>query len=445
MLDITREEEVLGGAANVAANAAALGAAVRLFGVVGRDADAATLKKLLAKRKIAADGLTPETGRPTTRKTRFMALRQQMLRVDREERRPVSDDTEKGLLAKIEKRLPSCDGVILSDYAKGTLTPTLIRSIIDAATKLGKPVVVDPKGREYRRYAGATLITPNKKEAAEASGLSIASDADYTTVAKKLFRDAKVERILITRGPEGMSLFSPGQKPLTLPAEALEVFDVSGAGDTVVAAVATYHFAGLPLEEAARIANVAAAIEVTHVGAKAVSKEEILERLTDGEEVEASKIMSAARAAAFVARLKEKGETVVFTNGCFDLLHAGHVDYLQKARAMGDALVVGLNTDRSVRRLKGSRRPLAPQGDRAEVLAALACVDGVVLFDDETPARLIDRLIPSILVKGGDYHRDTVVGAETVEKHGGSVKIVPLKKGRSSSSIIDLILQRYQP
>ncbi|MBF0171493.1 MAG: D-glycero-beta-D-manno-heptose 1-phosphate adenylyltransferase, partial [Nitrospinae bacterium] len=237
----------------------------------------------------------------------------------------------------------------------------------------------------------------------------------------------------------------PKGAPLTLPAEALEVFDVSGAGDTVVAAVATYLCAGLPLEEAARIANVAAAIEVAHVGAKAVSREEILARLGEGEETDTGKVMTAARAAAFVARKKGKGETVVFTNGCFDLLHAGHVDYLQKARAMGDALIVGLNSDRSVRRLKGSRRPLVPQGDRAEVLAALACVDGVVLFDDETPAKLIARLIPSVLVKGGDYSRDTVVGADTVEKNGGQVKIVPLKKGRSSSSLIDLILQRYQP
>lgn len=435
VLEVTEEERFLGGAANVAANVAALGANVRLVGLVGRDDGAKTLRTLLGKRGIPSSGLVTDPSRPTTMKTRFMAMRQQMLRVDRERRDDADGPTAAKLLAHVEKHLGECDGVIISDYGKGALTRHLLSKIISMAKKAGKMVIVDPKGRDYTKYAGATLITPNRKEAALAADVDIRGEADYHKAAEELFRITRAKNVLITRGDEGMTVFHRNGRNAHLPAEALEVFDVTGAGDTVIAALGVMLFSGHSLEDAAKIANAAAAIEVGHLGVRAVTKDEVLARLApvhDG----VTKTMTRKEAAKFTGKMKSAGKTVVFTNGCFDIIHSGHVEYLARAKALGDVLVVGLNTDSSVRRLKGTGRPVTGQDDRARVLSALSCVDAVTLFNEDTPLNLIKEVKPDILVKGGDYTRDTVVGADVVESNGGRVQIIPLVEGKSTTGII---------
>ena len=439
VLDVTEEEEMLGGAANVAANVVAMGGKATLVGVVGDDDAAKTIRHLLKKQKINAEGLVSDRERPTTRKTRLMALNQQMLRVDRERRHAIKGQVAKKLVEKVEKLVAKADGVIISDYGKGALPGSVIKKIIGAANKRKIKVIVDPKGTAYKKYAGVSLITPNKKEAAKATDITIKTESDFAKAAKILFRETKADNILITRGGEGMSLFYKNGKSLLLPAEALEVFDVSGAGDTVTAAVAVFHFGGASLEDSARIANVAASIEVTHVGAKAVDKDEILASLKPANHT-ADKILTKKEAAQLAASLRAEGKTVVFTNGCFDILHAGHITYLEKARALGDELIIGLNTDSSVKKLgKGDGRPVTGEKERAKVLAALSCVSAVTLFGEETPLKLIEAVKPDILVKGGDYLPQNVVGAGVVEKRGGKVMIMPLVKGRSTTAIIGRI------
>lgn len=443
VLEVTEEERFLGGAANVAANVASLGGNARLVGLVGRDEGAKTLRELLKKKGIPNSGLVTDPSRPTTMKTRFMAMRQQMLRVDRERRDEADAQTSARLLAMIEKQIVACDGVIVSDYGKGALTRSVLAGIMSLAEKAGKMVIVDPKGRDYAKYAGATLITPNRKEAALAVGVDIRGEDDYRKAAEELFRITKAKNVLITRGDEGMTVFHKGGRSAHLPAEALEVFDVTGAGDTVIAALGVILFSGHSLEDAAKIANAAAAIEVGHLGVRAVTKDEVLARLApvhDG----VIKTMTKKEAVRFAGKMKSQGKTVVFTNGCFDIIHAGHVEYLARAKSLGDALIVGLNTDSSVRKLKGAGRPVTGQADRARVLSALTCVDAVVLFNEETPLNLIKEVKPDILVKGGDYTRDTVVGADVVESNGGRVQIIPLVEGKSTTGIISEIKKRHK-
>ncbi|MBI4665965.1 MAG: D-glycero-beta-D-manno-heptose-7-phosphate kinase [Nitrospinae bacterium] len=443
VLEITGEEILLGGAANVAANAAALGADARLVGLVGKDSAAQALRGLLKKRKIPSESLVIDQTRPTTTKTRFMAMRQQMLRVDRERRHTAPPDAMEKMLARIRANIGKCDGLIISDYGKGALPDKFLEKLIALARASGKMVVVDPKGRDYSKYRGATIITPNRKEASLASGVDIKDEDDYRQAAERLFEITKAQHILITRGEEGMTVFHRRGRGVHLPAEALEVFDVSGAGDTVIAALAVMLFAGHTLEDAAKVANVAAAIEVGHVGAKAVAKDEVLRRLSP-EPTGSLKAMTRKEAAAFAKRARGEGRTVVFTNGCFDIIHAGHVDYLFKARAAGDVLILGLNTDSSVRKLKGKNRPLMNENDRLKVLSALSCVDAVTLFNEDTPLNLIKAVQPDIVVKGGDYTPDTVVGRDVVEKRGGKVVIVPLMEGRSTTGIINHIVGKYK-
>ncbi len=442
VLDMESEALSPGGAASVSANVSALGGKALLVGVVGKDDSAVYMKTLLKKWGIGAEGLVTDSSRPTTVKTRFIAMRQQMLRVDRESREVVSDKTADSILSKIKKLIKDCDGVIVSDYGKGVLSPRLLKKIFSVCRQAGKKVIVDPKGRDYSRYSGAEIITPNKKEAEAASGVEITNEASLLEAANNLFNVAKVKNVLITRGAEGMSLFGRKGKRVHIPAEALEVFDVSGAGDTVIASLAVFVFAGCSLEDSARIANAAAAIEVAHVGAYAVTREELLARLRpDG--ASEGKIMSATKAALCSKKLKMQNRKVIFTNGCFDLLHAGHVKLLQKAKTFGHVLIVGINTDSSIRRLKGAKRPVLGEEDRSHIIAALDSVDGVVLFDEDTPLKLIGKVKPDVLVKGGDYAPSSVVGRDVVEKQGGRVEIIPLVDGKSTSGLIEKILEKY--
>jgi len=319
----------------------------------------------------------------------------------------------------------------------------MIAHVVGVARPLGIPVLVDPKGTDYVRYNGASLLTPNRKEAEAASGIVIRDSDSLSRAAAVIMEKTGVENLLITRSEEGMSLFTADGATTHIPTVAREVFDVSGAGDTVLASLAVGIASGMGMAEAARLANIAAGIAVGKVGTSTVTPTEIINSVAMSHSDSDSKIKNRDVLAALIAAEKQRGRRVVFTNGCFDLLHAGHVKYLQKARQLGDLLVLGLNSDASVRRLKGPKRPLIGEEERAHILAALDCIDYVVLFDEDTPLELIKLIKPHILAKGGDYTADTVVGRELVESCGGRVELVSFVDGKSTTNIIERILERY--
>ncbi|TCJ15450.1 D-glycero-beta-D-manno-heptose-7-phosphate kinase [Parasulfuritortus cantonensis] len=432
-----RETVRLGGAGNVAANLAGLGLRVDLYGHVGEDFDGRALATELAAAGIAADGLL-RGPRPTISKTRVIGSHQQMIRLDREETGAFPAVEQARLLDAVRAALAADvpDVVILSDYAKGCLPAEVCQAVIAMARGAGVPVLVDPKGSDYRKYRGATGLTPNKREAAEATGVSVRDTEALLAGVAGLVRDLGLDFVALTRGEEGLSLVRAGSQ-VHLPARARQVFDVSGAGDTVIASLAAGLAAGLGLEEAGVLANLAAGIVVGKVGTVPVEAWELAREMErQGGISQADKICDWTRARAQVEAWHRDGRRVVFTNGCFDLLHAGHVGYLEQARKLGDRLVVGLNTDASVSRLKGPARPVIHEADRARVLAALEAVDAVVLFGEETPLDLILALRPDVLVKGDDYREDQVVGAAEVKSWGGSVALIPVLAGRSTTGII---------
>ena len=437
---LTRETARLGGAGNVAANLAGLGLPVTVLGHVGADAEAGVLAEALAAAGIQSD-LVADPTRPTIAKTRIIGGHQQMVRLDREETGPFPESEQARLLERARSRIEQArpDLILLSDYAKGTLPAPVCRALIDLARSRGIPVLVDPKGSDYAKYRGATGLTPNKREAAEALGVPARDTAAVLAGTRRMVADLDLEFIALTRGEEGLTLLR-AEAESHLPARARQVFDVSGAGDTVIATLAAGRIAGLTLEAAGQLANLAAGIVVGKVGTAPVEAWELLEELErQGGLSQAEKIRDAERAARLVEAWRRDGQRVVFTNGCFDLLHAGHVTYLEAARALGDRLVVGLNTDRSVSALKGPTRPVIHEEDRARVLAALEAVDAVVLFDDDTPLALIQALRPDVLVKGDDYREDQVVGATEVKAWGGRVALIPVVPGRSTSGILDKV------
>ena len=443
VVDVVREELRLGGAGNVVNNLAALGARVTVCSVVGEDENGAALLKAFKSREVATDAVFRDPSRRTSRKTRVVAAHQQIVRIDRESREPLAADVEQQLCSWIAANFAQFNVILLSDYNKGVLTPRVIDTAIAAARPCGIPVLVDPKGTDYSRYQGATILTPNRKEAEAASGVAIRSLDSLEHAATTIMETAGLEHLLITRSEEGMSLFSRLAEPVHIPTLAREVFDVSGAGDTVLASLAVGLAAGLGMSEAARLANIAAGIAVAKLGTSTVSPDEIINALALAHPDSDSKIKNLDVLTAIIAAEKARGKRVVFTNGCFDLLHAGHVKYLQKSRNLGDLLILGLNSDASVRRLKGEKRPLIGEDERAHILAALDCIDYVVLFDEDTPLALITALKPHILAKGGDYTADSVVGKEVVEAYGGRVELVSFVDGKSTTNIIERVLERY--
>ena len=443
VVDVVREELRLGGAGNVVNNLAALGARVTVCSVVGEDENGAALLKAFKSREVATDAVFRDPSRRTSRKTRVVAAHQQIVRIDRESREPIAADVEQQLCSWIAANFAQFNVILLSDYSKGVLTPRVIDTAIAAARPCGIPVLVDPKGTDYSRYQGATILTPNRKEAEAASGVAIHSLDSLEHAAMTIMETAGLEHLLITRSEEGMSLFSRLAEPVHIPTVAREVFDVSGAGDTVLASLAVGLAAGLGMSEAARLANIAAGIAVAKLGTSTVSPDEIINALALTHPDSDSKIKNLDVLTAIIAAEKARGKRVVFTNGCFDLLHAGHVKYLQKSRNLGDLLILGLNSDASVRRLKGEKRPLIGEDERAHILAALDCIDYVVLFDEDTPLALITALKPHILAKGGDYTADSVVGKEVVEAYGGRVELVSFVDGKSTTNIIERVLERY--
>ncbi len=431
------ERRLLGGACNVAANLVALGARTAIAGVVGNDAAAEELLELLRHEGIDVGGVRRDPSRPTTRKTRFVSKTAQVLRVDEERRHPVGAEVEQQLLALLAVRPFPFRAVLLSDYGKGLLTRRIIAAALDAAHSSGGIAVADPKGRDYAIYRGVDLLTPNREEAEAATGIKIGGLADLRRAAAELRRITGVKAATVTLGKDGIFFETEDGAAEILPTEARAVFDVTGAGDTVVAVLALARCGGVPLRDALRLANAAAGLVVGHLGTWAVSREELLSLL---DRRHPGKVLTREQAALVAARLRTEGRRLVFTNGCFDLLHPGHTDYLSRARSYGEVLLVGVNTDASVRRQgKGPGRPINRLEDRMAVLAALEAVDYVVPFDEDTPLELIQEITPHVLVKGEDWRERGVVGREWVESHKGQVVLVPLLEGCSTSAIVQRV------
>jgi D-beta-D-heptose 7-phosphate kinase/D-beta-D-heptose 1-phosphate adenosyltransferase len=434
---LERESQTAGGAANVARNLAALGLNVIVAGVTGDDDARRTLLQDLGKNRIRTDAVLAVQNRSTTVKTRIVGNHQQMLRIDSEQTQPLDPHDAECLLGTVCPHLRDADALVLSDYAKGVLTDTICQRLIRAGCEAGVPVLVDPKGRDFARYAGASLITPNRTELALAAGISPAGIDPLLSAARKLREELRLQWMALTLSDQGLALIGP-EGVRRIPAVAREVFDVSGAGDTVISALAAGISAGLEQVDAAHLANLAAGVVVGKVGTATVSNDELLAAITGEAALEqAAKICDVQQAEAHVRDWKAAGERIVFTNGCFDLLHVGHVTYLERARRFGHRLVVGLNTDRSVRALKGPDRPVIREDERARVLAALASVDAVIMFDEDTPLTLINQLRPDILAKGADYREQEVVGASSIKAWGGRVILVPLVENKSTTEIIE--------
>ena len=442
VLAVKREETAPGGAGNVARNIAGLGARCMLVSVVGDDDAGRTLAATFGKTGGQVEAkLSIDAARATTEKSRFVSEQHSthLLRADREDTHPLPKDREEEILATALKILPSCGALVLSDYGKGTLTPAVLEALIAAARKAKKPVVVDPKHLDYRTYKGASLVTPNRAELSRAAHRDLRSAQDIVEAANMLIANADLGAILVTRGEEGMTLVARNAEPIHIPSHHVKVRDVSGAGDTVVATIAATLAMGADLEAAARVANAAAAVVVGKRGTASVNFAEMRAIL----------VPSASRAhdekivrdgSLLDERLDEwrkKGFRIGFTNGCFDLIHPGHLKVLAGARAACDRLVVGLNSDASARRLKGPSRPIQDEVARAEVLAALEAVDLVVPFEEDTPVELIRRVKPAVLVKGGDYSKDQVVGRQIVEAGGGEVVIVETLPERSTTRLVE--------
>jgi len=440
VLSVESDERRLGGAGSVAADLAALGARTTLVGVLGRDDSAAA-----ARAQAQALGIdlvaVEDPSRPTSLKTRHLArshsIPQQVLRVDREDVRALAPEVETAVLAALDRALEGADAALLSDYQKGLLTRGVLAHVIAWGRRTGKPVVVDPKGDDFERYRGATGIKPNRSQTERIVGFPVRDAGDAERAADRLLGSLGFDFVLVTLDRDGMLVKHRDDVAHAFRTAPREVYDVTGAGDMVLAVLGIVLGGGGSAAEASALANVAAGLEVEKVGVVPIPREEIAARLAEHAPVLGSKVVERPRVAALAARLREAGRKVVFTNGCFDVLHAGHVRYLAFARSQGDVLVVGLNADESVRRLKGAGRPVNPAADRAAVLSGLAAVDHVVVFHEDDPLALVREVQPDVLVKGEDWKDKGVVGREIVEARGGRVVLAPLLEGRSTTGTIE--------
>lgn len=432
VVKIENIEDSPGGAANVALNIAALGAACSLTGVIGDDAAGQSLQQALTAAGIECD-FHLSSDSPTITKLRVLSHHQQLIRLDFEEDFAIEDSEL--LNKKISALLKNVDLVILSDYKKGSLKN--IKNIISVIKTAGIPILVDPKGSDFSKYKGATLLTPNLSEFEIVVG-KCATEEELVSKGQRLIKDLDLEALLVTRGEHGMSLIRPDETELHFPARSRDVFDVTGAGDTVISVLAASLGAGKALPEAVALANIAAGIAVSKVGTVAVSGPE-LRREVQNDSDTGRGVMSREQLALVVADSKANGEKVVFTNGCFDIIHAGHVGYLQDARNQGQRLIVALNDDASVTRLKGEGRPINPIERRMAVVAGLEAVDWVVSFDEDTPIPLLEEIKPDVLIKGGDYGIDEVVGADIVQAYGGEIKVLAFLDNCSTTGIVEKI------
>ncbi|MFQ5716099.1 MAG: D-glycero-beta-D-manno-heptose-7-phosphate kinase [Nitrospinales bacterium] len=444
VLDSKSENIALGGAANVANNLVALGCEAYLVGAIGQDETGNRLFQLIQEKPINADGVFRFVHRPTTSKIRVIAHNQQVLRIDKEDNRPITEGTETKIAGYINQILPKMDGVICSDYQKGVFTDKVLKTIMHRAKNSKKRVIVDPKNNDFSVYKGASIITPNQREIEAASPIKINTALDLERTAEYLLGLTKIEALLVTRGKNGMTLYQNNSRPVEIATVAREVFDVTGAGDTVTSVLGLAVFSGFTFEEAAMLANMAASIVVGKIGAAVVTLREINEFLQEEMLRTSETILELDELKKIVGLAKATGKTVVFTNGCFDLIHGGHMEFLQKAKNLGDILIVGLNSDPSVRALKGDDRPVKTQEERANILSALRFVDYITLFDDLTPENLIREIRPDILVKGDDYKIGEVVGRDIVEGYGARVELVPIVQGLSTTQTVKKIIEKHK-
>lgn len=456
ILSVTSEDIKPGGAGCVINNLCHMGAKVYCAGTIGADAEGRQLLNQIAKLGAETSGIFEDAERPTTVKVRMMghlqtASRgiQQLLRVDYEKTHPISINAEKKIIQHLEERIsqPSVEQserinvVLVSDMNKGLLSEKILKAVVSLGKRYSIPVIVDPKlGEDYSCYAGVTAITPNRHETKLATGIALVGQENLKSAGKKLVKELDLECAIITIDKDGIFLYRNDESYSLIPTVPKEVSDVTGAGDAVLSMLGFVTAGGYSLEDAAAIANVAAGIEVGKIGAIPVSISEILKELADREQPFAHKILDAHEITEHINQCRMRRQKVVFTNGCFDILHVGHIEYLKFSRRQGDVLVVGLNTDRSVREMKGSNRPVVPEHERARLLAALEDVDYVILFDESTPDELIKKVKPDVLVKGEDWREKGVVGSEFVQSYGGKVVLAPLVEGASTTNILSRIL-----
>lgn len=440
VLKVSKEFQTLGGAGNVVNNLLALGAQPHLISVVGDDQKGNEAKTLLAEKGLPTNGIHVCKNTQTIQKRRFATKAQQLLRVDYEQVAYFDDAVYDHLRAHAESALKKADALILSDYGKGVLHPEkLLQPLIQLAKTQNIPIVVDPKGTDYTIYRGATLITPNRKELYEATGMAIKTDHEIVEAAQTLIQQCGVENVLATRSEDGMTLVKNTHEAHHYRTKVQEVFDVSGAGDTVVATVTAAIATGSTLQEAAYLSNIAGSLVVAKSNTATISDEELIHACTEKALDEGDKVLTVGMALEKIKIWHRKGLKVGFTNGCFDLLHEGHIRILRQSREACDRLIVAINSDASVKRLKGSERPINDERTRATIISCLKFVDAVIIFEEDTPLDVINCLLPDVLVKGADYTIDQVVGADIVTQNGGKVVLVDLVKGRSSSALIEKI------
>jgi len=444
ILETKSENLSLGGAANVGNNLAALGCEVYLIGAIGQDEKGDRLLKLIREKGIYTKGIFRFVHRPTTSKMRIIAHNQQILRIDKEDNRPITEETEKKIIQFTNQILPEMDGVICSDYQKGVLTEKVVRNLMHRAQNAKKSVIVDPKSADFSLYKGATVLTPNQKEVERSVPIKVNSGEDLERAAEYLLTLTRAEALLITQGKDGMTLYRNKEKAVNIATVAREVYDVTGAGDTVVSVFGMALFVGFNFSDAAWLSNMAGSIVVGKVGTAVVTLNEINEFLQEEMLRTSHTVLELGDLKKLVSLAKSISKTVVFTNGCFDLIHGGHIEFLQKAKALGDILVIGLNSDASVRGIKGDGRPIKTQTERANILSALRYVDYITIFDESTPEHLIGEIRPDILVKGDDYKIDEVVGREIVEGYGARVELIPIVKGLSTTNTVEQILEKHR-
>ncbi len=430
------ERSVLGGAANVAANLVAADQKVSMMAMVGKDETGTRLREIFESQGINTD-LIISLDRKTTEKTRFLAgNHQQVMRLDVEDTDELGEDDCKLLLSELENKIDKYDLILISDYLKGLLTFDFTQGVIYMAKDHNIPVIIDVKDPKHSKYNHATLLKPNLKELADLTRLKVDTDEQIIRASKELMERCHCQYVLTTCGARGMVLVGDGE-PYFITAEGQEVFDVTGAGDTTIAYLAACMVNGFSMRESVEIANLAAGIQVGKVGTSSVYWREVREHLADQKEGAIHKLLQRNVVETF--RCDHEGQKIVFTNGCFDILHVGHIRYLQEAAKLGDVLVLGINSDSSVKRIKGPERPINSELERAEMLCALGFIDYVVIFEEDTPLELIKKIQPDVLVKGGDYNNEYVIGTNEVESRGGKLVLIPFVEGKSTTNIIEKI------
>ena len=440
VIEVTKETKKLGGAGNVINNIISLGGQVKVIGCIGKDSAGDFIMEHFKNNKVNTAYFKQYKNTSTIIKTRVVSKNQQFLRIDEEKKDPILDEYVSFLKSNIDSILNKINVLIISDYAKGAVTKEVSQFLIREAKKRNVPVIVDPKGNDYSKYKGATICTPNLKELSDLYNIKVVEESDITKYGSKLCNEIDLDYLLLTRSEKGISLVDKKKNKKDFPAVAIEVIDVSGAGDTVVATVALLLSLNYSIDDICRLANLAASVVVSKFGTATVSLNELICSISNSGEF---KIQNIDTLKYIAEDLREKGKKIVFTNGCFDIFHVGHLRYLKESAKYGDVLIIGVNSDKSVKRLKGNNRPIVNEDERMELLSSLSFVSYVVKFDEDTPYELIKNIKPDIITKGGDYNPNTVVGKDIVEEYGGKVVICPLIGNKSTTNIIEKILEIY--